>query len=112
MSKMIVYELDGEKLVDSTPCAGVRADLKMCLLMSDCCKKVRLDAGVQQILIVLFILRTRKPPENVYKAIMSHPNVRCFVIHFLNVKDRWYVYYLRYYLLLFNRMEFVISAGQ
>lgn len=37
---MIVYELDGEKLADTTPCAGVRADLKMCLLESDCCKKV------------------------------------------------------------------------
>lgn len=37
---MIVYELDGEKLADNTACAGVRADLKMCLLMSDCCKKV------------------------------------------------------------------------
>lgn len=27
-------------LADQTPCAGVRADLKMCLLQSDCCKKV------------------------------------------------------------------------
>lgn len=37
---MIVYELDGERLADTSACAGIRADLKMCLLMSDCCKKV------------------------------------------------------------------------
>lgn len=30
-----------EKLADETPCAGARADLKMCLLESDCCKIVR-----------------------------------------------------------------------
>lgn len=29
-----------EKLADETPCAGARADLKMCLLESDCCKVV------------------------------------------------------------------------
>lgn len=38
---MIVYENEGEKLEDNTACAGVRADLKMCLLESDCCRKVR-----------------------------------------------------------------------
>lgn len=27
-------------LADQRPCAGVRADLKMCLLESDCCKIV------------------------------------------------------------------------
>lgn len=32
---------DNEKLADTRPCAGVRADLKMCLLNSDCCKRVR-----------------------------------------------------------------------
>lgn len=36
---MMRYEGD-EKLADTSPCAGVRADLKMCLLQSDCCKKV------------------------------------------------------------------------
>ena len=39
---MIVYELDGEKLADNSSCAGIRADLKMCLLESDCCRKVGL----------------------------------------------------------------------
>lgn len=37
---MMKYEAE-EELADKTPCAGVRADLKMCLLESDCCKKVR-----------------------------------------------------------------------
>lgn len=31
-----------EKLADTSPCAGARADLKMCLLESECCKTVRL----------------------------------------------------------------------
>ncbi|XP_022904181.1 cytochrome c oxidase assembly factor 5 [Onthophagus taurus] len=32
------YSEEGERLVDKTACAGVRADLKMCLLKSDCVK--------------------------------------------------------------------------
>ncbi|KAM7344178.1 cytochrome c oxidase assembly factor 5 [Cochliomyia hominivorax] len=35
---MMRYE-ENERLADNTACAGVRADLKMCLLESDCCKK-------------------------------------------------------------------------
>uniref|UniRef100_A0A0K8TU06 Cytochrome c oxidase assembly factor 5 n=1 Tax=Tabanus bromius TaxID=304241 RepID=A0A0K8TU06_TABBR len=35
---MMRYEGE-EKLEDTSPCAGVRADLKMCLLKSDCCVK-------------------------------------------------------------------------
>ncbi|XP_075165804.1 cytochrome c oxidase assembly factor 5 [Haematobia irritans] len=35
---MMRYE-ENEKLADTSACAGVRADLKMCLLESDCCKK-------------------------------------------------------------------------
>lgn len=31
---------DEGELTDNRPCAGVRADLKMCLLESDCCKIV------------------------------------------------------------------------
>lgn len=44
------YEEEGEKLADKSACAGVRADLKMCLLNSDCVKKaclwIELFAGV------------------------------------------------------------------
>lgn len=36
----IVYEEEGERLADQTPCAAIRAELKMCLLDSDCCAKV------------------------------------------------------------------------
>ncbi|CAH2004570.1 unnamed protein product [Acanthoscelides obtectus] len=35
---MMRYEEENEKLADKSACAGVRADLKMCLLESDCCK--------------------------------------------------------------------------
>lgn len=35
------YVEEGEQLADKHPCAGVRADLKMCVLKSDCCKIVR-----------------------------------------------------------------------
>lgn len=34
------YSEDFGPLADKTPCAGSRADLKMCLLESDCCRKV------------------------------------------------------------------------
>ncbi|GJQ74442.1 hypothetical protein Trydic_g21312 [Trypoxylus dichotomus] len=33
------YSEEGERLADKSACAGVRADLKMCLLKSDCCVK-------------------------------------------------------------------------
>lgn len=35
---MMQYEEENERLKDQTSCAGLRADLKMCLLKSDCCK--------------------------------------------------------------------------
>ncbi|CAH0553555.1 unnamed protein product [Brassicogethes aeneus] len=35
---MMQYGEENEKLADKTACAGVRADLKMCLLQSDCCR--------------------------------------------------------------------------
>lgn len=37
---MMQYEEEGERLADETPCAGSRAELKMCLLDSDCVKRV------------------------------------------------------------------------
>ncbi|RZC41666.1 Pet191 N domain containing protein [Asbolus verrucosus] len=37
---MMRYQEENERLADKSACAGVRADLKMCLLESDCCKKV------------------------------------------------------------------------
>lgn len=37
---MMRYEEEGEKLADTSACAGVRADLKLCLLESECCRSV------------------------------------------------------------------------
>lgn len=37
------YSEEGEQLADKSPCAELRASLKMCLLESDCCKKVPLN---------------------------------------------------------------------
>lgn len=36
------YSEEGEQLADKSPCAEIRARLKMCLLDSDCCKKVNI----------------------------------------------------------------------
>ncbi|XP_073996508.1 cytochrome c oxidase assembly factor 5 [Rhodnius prolixus] len=36
---MPTLDSKGDVLEDSSPCAGVRADLKTCLLQSDCVKK-------------------------------------------------------------------------
>lgn len=38
---MMQYEEENERLKDRSTCAGIRAELKMCLLESDCCKIVR-----------------------------------------------------------------------
>lgn len=35
---LLRYEDETSQLQDKSPCAGVRADLKMCLLQSDCVK--------------------------------------------------------------------------
>ncbi|XP_076251060.1 cytochrome c oxidase assembly factor 5 isoform X1 [Rhynchophorus ferrugineus] len=35
---MMRYAEENESLRDKSACAGVRADLKMCLLESECCK--------------------------------------------------------------------------
>ncbi|XP_050306985.1 cytochrome c oxidase assembly factor 5 [Anthonomus grandis grandis] len=35
---MMRYEEENESLKDKSACAGVRADLKMCLLESECCR--------------------------------------------------------------------------
>lgn len=39
-TQMLQYEEPNEKLADKSACAGVRADLKMCLLKSECCQMV------------------------------------------------------------------------
>ncbi|CAH2047498.1 unnamed protein product, partial [Iphiclides podalirius] len=36
---MVTFGPDEVELADKSPCAGVRADLKMCLLNSSCCKE-------------------------------------------------------------------------
>ncbi|KAJ8723161.1 hypothetical protein PYW08_003073 [Mythimna loreyi] len=36
---MVTFAPDEIGLADKSPCAGIRADLKSCLLASDCCKK-------------------------------------------------------------------------
>lgn len=51
------YSEEGETLADKSPCAEIRAQLKMCLLDSDCCKKVLyidLHSKYFQLLIFLF----------------------------------------------------------
>lgn len=40
---MMRYSEENERLADKSACAGVRADLKMCLLESECCQKVYFD---------------------------------------------------------------------
>lgn len=67
---MMRYE-ENEKLADNSACAGVRADLKMCLLESDCCKKVtqRPQCNKNVSGIVCFYFRTKEHHENVCNPI-------------------------------------------
>lgn len=45
-----MMKYDNEQLTDKSACAGVRADLKMCLLESDCCKLVSFSIFMWKIL--------------------------------------------------------------
>lgn len=40
-------------LTDNKPCSGIRADLKMCLLESDCCKIVNIFLKKKLILLTV-----------------------------------------------------------
>ncbi|XP_022197159.1 cytochrome c oxidase assembly factor 5 [Nilaparvata lugens] len=39
--KGMVYPDEEVELKDKSACSAIRADLKMCVLQSDCCKKLR-----------------------------------------------------------------------
>ncbi|KYN41022.1 hypothetical protein ALC56_04615 [Trachymyrmex septentrionalis] len=45
---------EGETLKDKSRCANIRADLKMCLLQSDCCK-ITANAATTQRHIFLYV---------------------------------------------------------
>lgn len=63
---MMRYE-GTEQLADTSACAGARADLKMCLLLSDCCTKVGfIYFSIYYFFkfLILVDFRKRKHPEN------------------------------------------------
>lgn len=64
---MMRYEEENERLADQSACANVRADLKMCLLESDCCKKVDITLFNKCFIIVIqFVTPSNvKLPKNV-----------------------------------------------
>lgn len=49
------FSEEGERLKDRSPCADLRARLKMCLLDSDCCKKVSYFGNIYNDLLEKFI---------------------------------------------------------
>lgn len=49
------YSEEGETLADKSPCAEIRAQLKMCLLDSDCCKKVHIDLHSKYFQLFIFL---------------------------------------------------------
>lgn len=59
------YEEENETLADKSACAGVRADLKMCLLQSECCKVVCFYQGSGEFvdLCVVIIFQHKKTPR-------------------------------------------------
>jgi hypothetical protein len=67
--RMMRYEGENAHLVDQNPCAGIRADLKMCLLESDCVKKV------------IYFLFVRSYVDS-YKNINNLPNFEIKNLHF------------------------------
>jgi hypothetical protein len=85
---------DNEELKDKSACAGVRADLKMCLLESDCCKLVSFDFENPKGFLKDFHQTSRyskeKPPENVStsKTAQFPANVKFLETHFSNASDQ------------------------
>ncbi|CAD6208230.1 GSCOCG00010482001-RA-CDS [Cotesia congregata] len=57
---MMRYELENEQLKDKSRCAHVRANLKMCLLESDCCKIV---SNLKFIFLLFIIASYEKTPK-------------------------------------------------
>jgi hypothetical protein len=49
---MTKLDNEGNILLDKTPCAGVRADLKKCLLASDCVTKVILQVHIKITILI------------------------------------------------------------
>lgn len=50
------YSEENERLKDQTKCADVRAQLKMCLLKSDCCKVVSYSSRLLFLSRIVFIV--------------------------------------------------------
>lgn len=65
---MITYETDGERLADETACAGVRADLKMCLLQSDCCRIVRKLLIFRWINVLTVMILGQEDPARMFET--------------------------------------------
>lgn len=46
----------GMRLKDKRPCSGLRADLKTCVLASDCVKKVNIFKKIQRCMYIYIII--------------------------------------------------------
>lgn len=89
-------KFDNEQLADKSPCANIRADLKMCLLESDCCKivsflKAIIKASGNFTKYCLITYRIKRHLGNVYRCLMARfqMSVLHSEIHFLNAKDQF-----------------------
>lgn len=86
-----MMKYDNEQLVDKSACAGVRADLKMCLLQSDCCKIVIYLISIYlKKFNLYFFFRKRNFLVIVFTGQMDRFqwSVRCLETLSLNAKDQ------------------------
>ncbi len=87
------YDLEEQQKKPHAACDLLRYDLKMCLLASDCCKVriLRLNKIEKKIFFVIYSLDIHQ--KNVYRmknyVNLYQMNVDFYLIHFLNVNDRW-----------------------
>lgn len=99
------YSEEGEQLADKSPCAEIRARLKMCLLDSDCCKKVNNTKWKSKLFVtptqiklignrnncsIFGIFRKKCCRVNVWNVMITRypKNVINWNSHFLNASDR------------------------
>lgn len=75
------YEFENERLADTSACAGVRADLKMCLLQSDCCKKVRIASQSKSLYVCAYNPNNLQLSMDTQKLLLNN--------HFIPQDSRW-----------------------
>ncbi|KYM97483.1 Uncharacterized protein C2orf64 like protein [Cyphomyrmex costatus] len=76
---MMRYEEEGETLKDKSRCANIRADLKMCLLQSDCCKINLIFLCMSSFTTIIHLYK--RTPKDCLRSYDGTVPDECFALH-------------------------------